>query len=122
MTGLAVRPNAPEVPTSLQKAQPFVNQFLRVVSRETTPAPMTHSGLLQKDPNGGWSSPGVAVSITPARTPCFFSFVVHFAAQQKLVQHLLGTDSSGVLLVLFSLERDALKACRYVADQVLSVV
>ena len=68
---------------------------------------MTHSGLLQKDPKRGGVSPGVAVAITPARTTCFGSFVVHLPAQQKLVKHLLGTDSSGELLVLFSLERDA---------------
>ena len=29
---------------------------------------------------------------------------------------------SGVLLVLFSFERDALKACRHVDDQMLSIV
>ena len=62
------------------------------------------------------------MSITPTRTTRFGSFMVHFPAQQKLVEHLLGTDSSGVLLVLFSLERDALKACRHVADQVLSIM
>ena len=84
---------------------------------------MTHSGLLQKTPNRGWVSElGIAVSITPTRTTRFDSFMVHFPAQQKLVEHLLGTDSCGVLLVLLSLKRDALKACRYVADQVLSVV
>ena len=65
---------------------------------------------------------GIAVSITPTRTTCFGSFVVHLPAQQKLVEHLLCTNRSGVLLVLFSLERDALKACRYVDDQVLNVV
>ena len=83
---------------------------------------MTHIGLLRKDPSGGWLSPGVAVAITPTRTARLCSFVIHLPAQQKLVQHLLGTDSSGVLLVLLSLERDAFKACRYVAYQVLSVV
>ena len=42
---------------------------------------------------------GVAVplAVTPARTTCFGSFVIHLPAQQKLVQHLLGTDSSWVL-------------------------
>ena len=34
----------------------------------------------------------------------------------------LGSDSNGVLLVLLSLERDALKACRHVDDQVLSIM
>ena len=62
------------------------------------------------------------MAIAPTRTPGFLSFVIHLPAQQKLVEHLLGTDSSGVLLVLLSLKRDALKAYRYVADQVLSVV
>ena len=62
------------------------------------------------------------MAITPTRTPRFFSFGVHLPAQQKLVQHLLGTDSSGVLLVLFSLQRDVLKACGHVADEVLSIV
>ena len=71
---------------------------------------------------GGWLSPGVAVAIPPTRTLGFLSFMVHLPAQQKLVEHLLGTDSCGVLLVLFSLKRDALKACRHVADQVLSIV
>ena len=45
-----------------------------------------------------------------------------FTAQQKLVEHLLDTDSCGVLRVLFSFERYALKAWRYVAEQVLSIV
>ena len=62
------------------------------------------------------------MAITPTRTPGFLSFVVHLPAQQKLVEHLLGTDSSGVLLVLLSLKRDALKACRHVADEVLSIM
>ena len=57
---------------------------------------------------------GIAVAIPPARTTCFGSFVIHLPAQQKLVEHLLGTDSSGVLLVLLSLDRDALKACHHV--------
>ena len=83
---------------------------------------MTHIGLLQKDPNRGWLSPGVAVAITPTRTTRLGSFMVQLPAQQKLVEHLLGTDSSGVLLVLFSLERDALKACRHVDHQMLSIV
>ena len=84
---------------------------------------MTHSSLLQKDPNRGWGSElGVAVSITPTRTTRFRSFMVHLPAQQKLVNHFLGTNSSCELTRLFGLERDALKACRYVADQVLSVV
>ena len=48
--------------------------------------------------------------------------MVKLPAQQKLVEHLLGTYSSGVLLVLLSLQRDALKACRYVACEVLSIV
>jgi len=45
---------------------------------------------------------GVAVplAVTPASAPCFGSFVIHLPAQQKLVEHLLGTDSSGVLLGL----------------------
>ena len=62
------------------------------------------------------------MSITPTRTTCFGSFVIHLPAQQKLVEHLLGTDSSGVLLVLLSLQRDALKACRHVDDQVLHIM
>ena len=48
--------------------------------------------------------------------------MVHLPAQQKLVNHFLGTNSSCELTRLFGLERDALKACRYVADQVLNVV
>ena len=48
--------------------------------------------------------------------------MVHFPAQQKLVAHLLGTDSCGVLRVLLSLKRDALKACLHVADEVLSIM
>ena len=84
---------------------------------------MTHSGLLQKDPNRGWVSElGVAVSITPARTTCFGCFMVNFSPQQKLVKHLLGTDSCRVLHVLLSLKRDALKACRHVANQVLRIM
>ena len=61
---------------------------------------MTHSGLLQKDPNRLWVSElGIAVSITPTRTTRFGSFMVHFPAQQKLVEHLLGTDSCGEVLL-----------------------
>ena len=55
---------------------------------------MTHIGLLRKDPRGGWLSPGVAVAIPPTGTTCFGSFMVKLPAQQKLVKHLLGTDSS----------------------------
>ena len=62
------------------------------------------------------------MATTPARTTCFGSFIVHLPAKQKLVKHFLGTYSYGVLLVLFSLERDALKACRHVDDQVLSIM
>ena len=62
------------------------------------------------------------MAIPPDRTARFGSFVIHLPAEQKLVQHLLGTYSSGVLLVLLSLERDALKACRHMADQVLSIM
>ena len=84
---------------------------------------MTHSVLLQRDPSKGWGSElGVAVTVTPGSTPCPDGFVVHLPAQQKLVEHLLGTYSSGVLLVLLSLQRDALKACRHVDDQVLSIM
>ena len=62
------------------------------------------------------------MAITPARTAGLCSFVIHLPAQQKLVKHLLGTNSSGVLLVLLSLKRDALKACRDVDDQMLSIM
>ena len=62
------------------------------------------------------------MAIPPTRTTCFGSFVIHLPAQPKLVEHLLGTDSSGVLLVLFSLKRDALKACRDVTCEVLSIM
>ena len=48
--------------------------------------------------------------------------MVYLPAQQKLIENLLGTDSSGVLLVLLSLERDELKACRHMDHQVLSIV
>ena len=57
-----------------------------------------------------------AVAITPTRTTCLGSFVVHLSAQQQLINHLLSTNSCGVLLVLLSFERDALKACRDMHD------
>ena len=62
------------------------------------------------------------MSIPPTRTTCFGSFMVKLPAQQKLVKHLLGTDSCGVLLVLFSLERNALKRRCNVHDQVLHIM
>ena len=58
----------------------------------------------------------------PTRTTRFGSFMVQPPAQQKLVEHLLGTDSSCELTGLFSLERDALKACRFMDHQMLSIV
>ena len=48
--------------------------------------------------------------------------MVHYPEQQKLVARLLGSDSCGVLRVLLSLKRDALKACLHVADEVLSIM
>ena len=48
--------------------------------------------------------------------------MIHLPAQQELVKHLLGSDSSGVLLVLLSLERDAMKACRHVDHEMPSIV
>ena len=84
---------------------------------------MTHSVLLQRDPSKGWGSElGVAVTVTPGSTPCPDGFVVHLPAQQKLVEHFLGTDSCGVLLVLLSLERNALKRRCNVHDQVLHIM
>ena len=62
------------------------------------------------------------MAIAPTRTTCFGSFMVHLPAQQKLVEHLLSTDSSGILLVLFSLERNALKRRCNVHDQVLHIM
>ena len=62
------------------------------------------------------------VDLLPVMCSSSASSVIHLPAQQKLVEHLLGTDSSGVLLVLLSLKRDALKACRHVADEVLSIM
>ncbi len=64
----------------------------------------------------------VAVAITPTRTTCFVSFMVKLPAQQKLVNHFLCTNSSGVLPVLFSLERNALKRRCNVHDQVLHIM
>ena len=48
--------------------------------------------------------------------------MVKLPAQQKLVNHLLCTNSSGILLVLFSLKRNALKRRCNVHDQVLHIM
>ena len=48
--------------------------------------------------------------------------MVKLPAQQKLVNHFLCTNSSGVLPVLFSLERNALKRRCNVHDQVLHIM
>ena len=48
--------------------------------------------------------------------------MVKLPGQQKLANHLLRTNSSGILLVLFSLERNALKRRCNVHDQVLHIM
>ena len=77
-----------------QKLQPVVrrlnvcvNKFLRLLVRQTTSLQMTHSGLVQKDPNRGWVSElGITVPVTPGSAPCPDGFVVQLSRQQNVVK------------------------------------
>ena len=66
-----------------EKRQPVVNRL----ATSMTSLQMTHSGLLQKDPNrGGVSELGIAVPVTPGSAPCPDGFVVELSRQQDVVQ------------------------------------
>ena len=83
---------------------------------------MTHTGLLQKHPNSGWASPGVAVPYIPTSTPCPDGFFVKLSRQQDVVQQPQCADAACELLVVFGSNSDALKAGAEMGHKVLSIV